>query len=226
MSTPRSTNKYSVMKTIILSLCLWLAAIAAHAEGTIILLVDISSSITVDQMHLQMDSYATAMRQLASLRHVNIEVVTFDEGPRWIHSGDNLAAATAFETFEVVPPEYRGSTCLGDALILIETMISSLPQPVVLDISGDGEANCSRREQIPLILDRMAAEGVRVNTLFVDNITGMPDEDTEIPPRETHYQFYQRLVRNGGFTIHAQDFFDFELALFEKLVLEVAQLKE
>ncbi len=217
------------MKILLLSMFLCLVAISAQARGTIILLVDISSSITAEQMELQMNSYATAMSGIPSLRNVNIEVVEFATKPALIYSGDSDGAALAFANYKRTGPWRHGSTCLGKALTLIETMIPKLPQPVILDISGDGEANCTTHESIMQSLDNMAAQGVRVNTLYIANQSGISNDVLQVNPlaasENSNYKFFESLTRNHGFTMQADNFFDFELALFDKLILEISMLK-
>lgn len=199
----------------ILTVLFLMWATIAQAQGTIVLLVDTSSSMTTGQLDIQFDSYAKALRELPYLNNVNIEVVLFGDNPIHISSGDRLTAAAAFDAVDRNSYNFRGSTCLTKALGFVELMINSLPPPVVIDISGDGEANCTNVKELHPTLDRIASRGVRVNTLLVTN---QVYEDTS-PVTE-----YQNMTRDG-FMIHAKSYYDFELAIFEKLTVEIAQLQ-
>lgn len=200
---------------------LW--ATVAAAQGTVVLLVDESSSLDRFELEIQYGSYERAMTGVAGLYAVDVVVVGFSSAPRIISMGSNLDAQAAFARLRN-DVEYaenitdRGSTCLYEGLELVEALLPDLAHPVVLDISGDGEANCVNSDWIPQVLDRIAAQGVQVNTLYMPSDGGPiqgPDEVATLP-------FYQSLERNNGFTILADGMDDFELALFEKLTLELA----
>ena len=176
--------------------------------------------MSVEHIDLQFNSYERALRELPYLERVNFEVILFNESPDQIaKQAHRLTAADAFANLERLPGEYRGSTCMGKALTYVELIIEFLPPPVILDISGDGEANCEGRDGIPDSLNRLAAQGVRINTLVVN-------EGHEIYGDLSPVTEYQSLTRNGGFTIVADSFADFEQAIFEKLTMELAQLNE
>lgn len=204
-----------------LLLILWasLSSSFAHAAGTIILLVDISSSISVDNLNLQMDSYASAMEQMSSLHNVNIEVIVFHDDFEHISTGSRDLAANAFRNYPRLPSEFRGLTCMVNALYYIETLVESLPPPIILDISGDGEANCAGSIYLHESLDYIADKGVRVNTLLIHG-------GAIFDPKSNPYENYKRMTRNNGFSLAVKNFYDFENSLFEKLTLEVSQLQE
>lgn len=204
------------MKYVIaLLMSMWFTQI--QAAGTIILLVDTSSSMTRPELNHQLTNYSKAMREIIHLRGVNIEVVLFDNDPAHISSGSWKNAADAFDRVERTRAEFRGLTCMVTALNYVETLIHSVPQPVVLDISGDGEANCDNSPQLHDVLDRIASKGVQINTLLVN--APKPPYDNQSPQAA-----YEAITRNNGFMIEAYSFYDFEEALFEKLILEVAEL--
>ena len=206
------------MRYILTALFLVWATIS-QAQGTIVLLVDTSSSMTTGQLDIQFDSYAKALRELPYLDNVNIEVVLFGDRPFLIASGNRFSAATAFDNINRNSYSYRGSTCLTKALWFVEMMLDKLPPPVVIDISGDGEANCHDVKELHPTLDRIASRGVRVNTLLVTNqaYNGILEDTSPVTE-------YQNMTRDG-FMIHAKSYYDFELAIFEKLTVEIAQLQ-
>lgn len=198
-----------------LTLVFGLWAGLAAAQGTIILVVDTSSSMSADEIDIQLDSYASAMRQMVFLENVNIEVVLFNTKPSHISSGHRLNASDAFDSIERLAPEHRGSTCITTALKYVETIIPSVPRPVVVDISGDGADNCVDGAELHTVLDRIAQQNVRVNTLLV--------HDSRYQMNHIIRNFYRSMTRNG-FTVIAGSYDEFEMALFEKLTLEIAQL--
>lgn len=187
------------------------------SAGSLILLVDISSSIEEHEMHLQFDSYAKLMYEMPALRNVYIEVVLFSDGAELISVGSNEDAARAFINYPILEHSYRGITCLTEALRFTLNRIKDMPTPVIIDISGDGQANCRSDDYIESALDEIAATGTRINTLYINT------EDDPMQA-EANLRFYQQLPRNGGFNLVIEDFYDFELALFEKLTLELATM--
>lgn len=204
------------------------APVYAQSKGSIVLLVDVSTSIGYDDFKLQSDAYARALADVPGLETINIEVITFASRAEHQYSGNNFGAAAHFGQMTTRNVS-RGQTCMSAGLALIEAMLPSLPQPVIVDISGDGESTCSNSEsqnievdKIHGSLDRLEAVGVRVNTLFVSS-----KEDTEYFQRLNvrGANFYSSLVRGGGFSITAKSFNDFYLALYEKLLGEIAMLK-
>jgi uncharacterized protein with von Willebrand factor type A (vWA) domain len=199
---------------------LWLLCTSTFANaqetGTVILLVDISSSISTEQMKLQMDSYASVLQFVASVRNKRVIPIVFSVESEVLSNGTYTDAINAFASYPILRPEFRGHTCLSSALIRVERMLPNLPTPIVLDISGDGEANCSTSGSIPDILDRMAEDyNVQVNTLYIEN---------DLPNSTRGYDYYKSLTRNSGFIMSVETFMDFELSLFEKLVMEVSWL--
>ena len=217
----KKTLRYMLATLILTITLLWSSCASANINGTIILLVDISSSISMSNLHLQLDSYADSMTSVGGLYGAHVVAIVFDAVPRLISSGTNLDAYHAFTNYPRLEAQYRGNTCLASALEFVELMIPTLPQPVILDISGDGEANCGRQATIPATLDRIAAQNVQVNTLF---ITSGDFNAMSVGPHFTPYFFYQSMRRNNGFSVVANGFQEFEISLFEKLTLELSYL--
>lgn len=218
------------MKTLIFSLLLLVFSSMAHANGTIVLVVDISNSLNEDDLETQFSSYTNVLRGIPYLEGVNVEVVLFENNPRHVSSGSHLAAAQIFEDLPRTSTDERGLTCLNQALLYVEIMMPDLPPPVVIDISGDGDANCDGYNNgsyatLHSTLDRLEAAGATVNTLFMPpsappggGIYAMTDFMEQI-------RFYGTLRRGDGFSIVAENLMAFEEALFRKLSREIAQLR-
>lgn len=211
------------MKKLVAALFISLWATVSWAQGTVILLVDVSTSIDKEDFELQLDSYAQAMTEVYGMRLVNVEAILFASETRHISSGTNITAAAAFNNADRSRSPSTGATCLYEALVYVEALIPSVPKPVVLDISGDGEANCANADNVPAVIDRIAAQGVQINTLYIDTgAVSVQNSINGVQDFADAYAYYQSLTRNGGFSMMAEGFQDFELALFEKLSLELA----
>lgn len=208
---------------LIVAIWFFLISSVANAQesGTVILVVDISSSISNEQMYLQMGSYASVLDTVASVRSRRIVSIVFSTTPEIISNGSYQDAIAAFNSYPILDLEHRGQTCLSTALLAVEDLLPTLPRPIVIDISGDGEANCEGLGTIPSILDRMVSNfDVQVNTLYIEN--NLLDHVMGL----RGYDFYETLVRNDGFIMNATSFMDFEFSLFEKLTLEISWLDQ
>lgn len=214
------------MKTILLILTLIFAPAVVKAQGTLILLIDVSSSLTINELDTQLDSYAEVLTSIPYLRDVNVEIILFDDDPLHLSSGDPIAGAGFLDDHPRTQAQHRGLTCMNQALKYIEALIPTVPQPVVLDISGDGEANCDddyihggAHDPLHETLDRIEQTGTIVNTLyFADQFR--PEDNFE-----RQVNFYESLTRNAGFSMDVLELAEFELALYNKIALEIAALK-
>lgn len=207
------------LATLIFSLFFGTFALANN--GTLILVVDNSSSIEEPELVLQLDTYAKLTEEIPTLQLVNVEAIIFGDDHFHISSGSNLDASKAFASFPILPATERGSTCLTKTLMYIDSIVLTLPQPVTIDISGDGEANCPHKFKLPEVLASLEKKNVRINTLFIKptSIAGTSEPDKMI-------DFYKSLVINGGFFTKADTFYEFEDALYRKLVVEVSMMME
>lgn len=214
----------SLFMTILLGLSA--PAVFAQGNGTIILIVDVSGSINEAELSMQRDGYISALTNIPYLRNVNIETIFFHKDAMMMSSGSVENAIKAFQDYDEKVYN-RGITCMTRALQMAEMMIPNLPKPVIIDISGDGQANCADndgsndfKDLVPT-LDRLAAQDVRINTLYiVDNPHAVAHKNDQGDP----LLFYRALTRNGGFTINIDSMADIEAALYEKLIMEIAQL--
>lgn len=214
------------MKIIYALLFYMLSALATTAQGTLVLIIDTSSSLSNTELDIQLSSYSTVLRRIPHLQAVNIEVILFNDEPEHVSSGSAIAAAQILDDYPRTNSNQRGLTCLNQALIYTEILIPDLPQPVIIDITGDGEANCDGRDGAgnPTILhttlDRLADTGITINTLFFTEQLRLEDN------YETPIGFYQSLTRNFGFSMAVTSLNDFEAALYNKIALEVALLSQ
>lgn len=202
---------------------LFSTTISYASQGSIVFLIDVSSSIHPPQFTLQTEGYRMAFNEIQSLRGTHVVVIFFGSDAKLVSSGSLADALIAMEHENASRERanVRSSTCLSLGLEEVLKILPSIPQPVVLDISGDGEANCYGKYYVEQKLDEIAKYGVRVNTLFIRN-TNTTASPTYLNSGEV---FYRDMVRNGGFSIVADGFDDFVYAIFEKIVMEIAWLK-
>lgn len=213
----------SVAKAACLSAALALSApVEAQSRGTIVLLFDVSNSIGHAQWALQKDAYARTLVEVPGLNTVNMVAISFGKSAKVLGVGNNRQIASIFETLNSndVP---RGATCLGWGLHAVIQLLPTLPEPVILDISGDGENNCGHSAgEVEQMLQTLELHGVTINTLFIKRLEVHPDDKQK---NLDGVAYYASLVRNGGFIVVAQNFQDFYLALYEKLLGEISMLE-
>ena len=207
-----------------------IAAPASAVQGTLVLVVDLSASISDEHVELQIESYAKAMEWITPLEYMNIEAIMFGMKTYHISSGSRQNAAYAFRN----PPTIdRSSTCLHQALMHVESIFDTLPQPVIIDISGDGEENCDLSAYTHELLDRLEAKGAVVNTLMIPSnkkrmATYMGEalymDETELNLKQEKIKdYYESLTRGkGSFFMYIENFYDFEEAIIRKIVKEIA----
>lgn len=218
----------------LLTCCLWAcclrASTAAGAEPVdlqLVLAIDSSSSVTIDEYYLQLNGYAAAFRHPDLLKaiqaggHQAIAVMLFEwssDGHREINlEWRRLADAASLEKFagelENAPRLVTGGqTAIGDA---IDFAMQQFAGPEfdgarrVIDISGDGASN--RGRSVVAARDDAVFQGVTLNGLAVLH---------EEPHLDAFYQ--QNVIGGpGAFVVSAHDYTDFADAILRKLVTEI-----
>jgi len=220
--------KNSLLKITLATLLLFGSFTELKAKGSLVLLVDLSASISQTNVDLQLESYATAMEWVTPLEQLNIEVIVFGREYQHISSGTRQDAAAAFRSdFELD----RSSTCLYDTLSYVRDIYYTLPQPVIIDISGDGEENCNTNFQETYdLLDSLQSMGAKVNTLMIPVNTHIWDflknEETLKTKKNELRTYYENLIRGeGSFFMYIENFYDFEEAIIRKIVREISFLR-
>lgn len=215
------------MKLALAALLLLLSTVTTSAKGTLVLVVDLSASISEENVELQMESYATAMEWITPLEQFNVEAIIFGKKTYHISSGTRQDAARAFRNNQGVD---RSATCLHKALMYVESMFDRLPQPVIIDISGDGQENCDYSGYTHELLDRLESKGAIVNTLMIpsnkEEIMRYMNESAFNKKQVKLKNYYQSLIRGkGSFSMYIENFYDFEEAIIRKIVKEIALLE-
>lgn len=189
-----------------------------HAQGTLILLVDMSSSVDNSEMQYQMESYVSVLSTLYGLDQYRYEV--FFYAGKYSHVVQNGDLDTAINAFREWRRPSGGATCIDGPITHILNILPELPPPVVIDITGDGVHNCESPmgsmpyTELEIYLDRLQSYGVVINTLYIGNSDDEPFE----------YLPFSTMMRNG-FSLTVTDYMRFELALFDKLAREIAMLE-
>lgn len=190
----------------------------ASAQGTLILAIDVSDSVDVLEMELQMKGYANTLEYFPYLENVEVETVLFNHTAISVARGPVSASYNFFNNFDPwsymiqkqMNPPTQSSTCTHKVLEHVLANIDSYPPPVILDISTDGKENCFNSNPL-LLVEQLIAYGVQINTIVIGT------EDMGI------LEFNKSITTNTMFL--AKDFVDFELILYEKLAMEVSQLR-
>jgi len=208
----------------------------AHAADAVdvelVLGVDSSSSVSMDEYYLQLQGYAAAFRHpdlLKAIRsgtHQAIAVVLFEwSGERqqavnfeWRRL-DDAASLEAFAAELENGPRLviGGETAIGNAIDFALQRFADCPFDGgrrVIDISGDGASNRGRR--VTAARDDAVFQGVTINGLAVLH---------EEPNLDIYYR--QNVVGGAGaFVISARTYTDFADAILKKLLHEIETVAE
>lgn len=205
---------------------------AAAAEGRsvdvhLVLAIDSSSSVTMDEYYVQLEGYAKAFAHpdlwaaIRDGRHGAVAVALFE----WSGSGqqvvnfdwrilDSDEALRRFAGELALAPRLviGGETALGEALLFGLALLDSAPGAAtrqVIDISGDGPSN--RGVAVAAARAEVLSRGVTVNGLPVVN---------EVPGLAAYYA-NEVVGGDGSFVLSARDYEDFADVILRKLVREL-----
>ena len=147
-------------------ICLFLLFPTLANARTLILIVDISASISSDNKVLVKESYERAFDELYLFENLYMEVLLFgnDVTPAGKGSINDVKKQFTMPTIQGLD-----STCLEKALYFVLEKYETFPKPVVIDITSDGAPNCNGWKEIPNLLDELEKRGAIVNTLYVIN---------------------------------------------------------
>jgi hypothetical protein len=208
------------------------AARAAPVDLQLVLAIDSSSSVTMDEYYLQLQGYAAAFRNPDLLKAIQsgpdkaIAVMLFEWSTDGTHEIDfpwrRLDDSQSLEKFaselEIAPRLVTGGeTALGDAIDFAMRQFGSSGFDGgrrVIDVSGDGSTNSGR--PAAAARDDALFQGVTINGLAVLH---------EEPNLESFYR--DNVIGGpGSFVITAHDYQDFSDAIRKKLVQEIQNVAE
>jgi hypothetical protein len=193
----------------------------------LLLLVDVSGSVSTEHHRLQREGIAEALRTPAMARVVEgegpiaVTLIEWDSTQTTVlpwrllrdaraldQAGSDIVAAPRAGVF--------GSTHMGDAIDAGMAALAQAPciaDRMVLDVSGDGASNGGT--DVAAARDRAEALGVQIN--------GLPIV-TEAEPHLAEW-YRTNVATSDGFVIAADGFENVARAMRRKIVLEVAHLE-
>lgn len=211
---------------LLIATLLWLMLLtfvaAVYAQNrvlhtSLVLLIDVSASVSHEEWRIQRNAYAYVLGQRAvqhALEGAQVTVILYSDVSRVVCPW-GTAAATAECMLEVDRHDsvMANGTCPGEAFRRADQVLhNSEPPRVVVDLSGDGRENC---DHAPLsmwrqtLLERYDAE---INGLAITNADPFLD------------QYYRdEVIANPGFVVAIAAYQDFVRALRAKILLEVAR---
>ncbi len=191
----------------------------------LVLLVDVSGSVSPDRYELQHAGVAQALTDphvqhvlLAQPGGMAMTVIEWSDRRhvvvpwRMIQTTDDVGAVA--ETLKGAQRSMTGSTAMGDAMVEGVAAFDRAPcEPVrkVMDVSGDGRNNDGSAAPDDVRV-RAHARGITVN--------GLPIRGDE-PDVADYYRGH--VVTEDGFVIEAKSFDDFAVAIRYKLLMEISE---
>lgn len=229
------------MRVVLIFLCLAWPVLASAEDDRVevdlelVLLADVSRSMSTTELEIQRRGYAEALRsnavmaaiQTGLLQRIALTYVEWAGGQEvvvdWqlIQSQDDLNAFADALTTRFDPAFRR--TAISEALIfgmltLDDNRFDSYRQ--VIDISGDGPNNQGR--PVLVARDRVLEKGIIINGLPLMTRDGM-GQQWHLDGLDIYYQTCV-IGGPGSFAIPVFEWEDFATAVRRKLVLEIAGL--
>jgi hypothetical protein len=225
-------RRLALLLTLLFATLVSARAYAASVDLRLVLAVDSSSSVDMDEYYLQLEGYAAAFRHpdllkaIASGTHKAIAVTLFEWSGigqqtvnfPWRRLGDG-ASVEAFAAELATAPRLilGGETAIGEA---IDFAVALFDQGDfeggrrVIDVSGDGVSN--RGRPVAAARDDAVFQGMTINGLAVLN---------EEPAVEAHYARFV-VGGTGAFVVAARDYTDFADVILKKLIREITTVAE
>lgn len=241
MSIRRLTTHVAFLGTILVALSVMMAAPGrgAQLDGVdleLVLAVDVSWSMDLEEQQLQRDGYVQAFRdpqiQKAIMSGPNRAIaVTYIEwaGPPsqfvvlpWTIIRSVADAERVADALAAAPISRHRMTSITNALDFSARQFSPQPPPGtrrVIDISGDGPNNAGG--PVTEVRDRLVADGIVINGLPVVVRPSVSGTFFDIPNLE---EYYEACVVGGpgAFVIAIRDKDQFATAIRQKLLLEIS----
>jgi hypothetical protein len=197
-----------------------------RVDMALVLAVDVSASVDLDEFVLMAEGLATALEDAAVVRALTsgeagaaaIACLFWSEpggheiAVPWMRFGDAATAAEIAALLRTAPrPARPGRTAIGAALLAAATLLARCPFPagrLVVDVSGDGRHNAG--PPLPPARQTLLDAGITINGLAVAN---------EEPDLAAWYA--ANLIGGAGaFAMETPDYAAFAEAMREKLLRE------
>jgi hypothetical protein len=179
----------------------------------LVLLVDVSSSISPPEYALQKEAYVEALRSpdiQHALRGWHIAIVEFSDVQNVVVSF-NIDPDRVAEVYERSSRTSGSTTALSASVIYAINLIKDRPGLKVIDVSGDGSDNTSAN-LLTKVRPYAMMHMIEINCLVME-----PDEwDTDAVRQ------YREYIKTG-FMMQVNDIEHFYQALRQKLILEIVR---
>ncbi len=222
------------------------------ADTALIVSVDISNSVNVENFKLQMEGIASALEDAEVIKtissgpngHILFSLVTWSTEAEIAVPWTKLSSASDGQRIaklvRALPRSWTGgeATCVGTMFDYLRTKLLAQVQGKalrrVVDVSGDGPDNCSGGSDVSTARDKVVASGVTVNGLPILDGAYSGDDVTVAGWRvnagkpsvagEALKAWYSSNVKGGpgSFILPAQGFSDFARAIRRKFVMEIS----
>jgi hypothetical protein len=217
------------------------ARAATPVDVALVLVTDVSRSVTDAEFALEKQGYATAIQNpevLNAIRHgaIGAVAITYVEfsGPDqvttvvgWEVINDQASAKKFADDMLSQPRSSVGRTAIGSA---IEAGVQDLAESGftatrrIIDVCGDGNDNSG------MPLDQARAEalkaGITINGLAIIHDNPPPWLAPHVNPPGGLVKYYHDnvIAGPGSFVMEVHDYHDFGTAMTRKLVVEIADL--
>jgi hypothetical protein len=200
----------------------------------LVLAVDVSLSMDLDEQRLQRDGYITAFRDgevqkaITSGPHGRIAVTYMEwAGPSvqnvvvpWTIIDGSAAAQALADKLEAQPISRARMTSISQGLVFAAQLFDSSGVKGirrVIDVSGDGPNNAG--PLVTLVRDQVVAQGIAINGLPI--LLKKPASFFDIADLDVYYR--ECVIGGAGaFMIPVRERFEFKTATRRKLLLEIA----
>jgi Protein of unknown function (DUF1194) len=227
------------LTSVLLASLLWIGGAAAQTavDLELVIAVDVSLSMDLDEQRLQRDGYVAAFRDAALQKaitlgaHGRIAVVYMEwAGPHWQSVIipwtviDSAQGAHAFaDRLEAQPISRERWTSISGALQFARSLLASSKAAGsrrVIDVSGDGPNNAGP----PVLTVRAAllAEGIVINGLPIMLKASTPGF-FDLPDLDRYYAACV-IGGPGSFMVPVKDVAELKEAIRRKLLLEISGL--
>lgn len=212
---------------------------AEDVDVALVLVTDVSRSITDDEFKLEKEGYAAALTSpqvLAAIKGgaygaIAVAYVEFASSFEvknvvdWTIIRDVASAQDFAARLAAAPRSFWGRTAISSGIdrgvqLLAESGVNATRR--VIDVCGDGTNNAGR--EVQQARDEAVAQGIVINGLAIINDNPVPWAFAHVQPPGGLANYYRENVTGGpgSFVLEVRDFAKFGEAMTRKLVMEIA----
>lgn len=224
---------------MLLGILLSAPARAEDVDVALVLVTDVSRSITDDEFKLEKEGYAAALTSpqvIAAIKGgaygaIAVAYVEFASSFEvknvidWTIVRDAASAQDFAARLASAPRSFWGRTAISSGIdrgvqLLAESGVNAARR--VIDVCGDGTNNAGR--EVQQSRDEAVAQGIVINGLAIINDNPVPWAFAHVQPPGGLANYYRENVTGGpgSFVLEVRDFAKFGEAMTRKLVMEIA----